>query len=393
MQRPAGLLTRSAFANFILLLTPLVMTSACHEATGLTSPNPAIVGTVRNVTTNTPVVGAQVIAGTSVDTTDATGRFALVHLDPGAAKLQVNAAGFDSLTMDVTVTNGEVVQNVQLKRKTLFNVGDFSAYIPDTVDRVDAVLVALGGPDTRGFSAGTPFGAPLPDVETALQNFGQQLRVMARTRNFAIIGTSKAAMASGAESDALIADALSAAATISGHPEIARAPILMYGLSGGGPEASGYAARNPQRMVGLFLKSPLKVELLTTASQRSIPTFVVLAEFDAFIDNSAIKAAFQANRKDGALWGLAMEAGVPHHFLTPAQQQLTSNWMSTTLSSRVKPDGSGLTSYPETQGWLGNHQTGEIATWSAYTGDKTAASWFASNAVAENWRGFRKPGQ
>lgn len=393
MQGSSSVVSRCAAARSLMLVLTLFIAAACSDGTAITSPRPTMLGIVRSASTNAPVAGAQVVLGNSVDTTDVNGRYVFIHLTPGAAKLQVNAAGFDSLSVDVTVTSGEVEKNVQLKRRTLFDVGEFSAYIPDSVSYVFAVLVALGGPDTRGFSAGTPFGAPLPGVEASLQEFGAQLREMARVQNLAIIGTSMAAMPNGPASDQLIRDALDAIAKKSGRAEIANAPILLYGLSGGGPEASGFTARNPERIAGLFLKSPQSVDLLTTPAALSVPTFVVLAELDAFIDNSAIKAAFQANRKSGALWGLAMEAGVAHHDLTPAQQELTSNWMYTTLNARVDPDEGGVAAYSETLGWLGDHVTGEIAPWSSYSGDRSSASWLPSNAVALDWQVFRMPGQ
>jgi carboxypeptidase family protein len=403
MPRSAVTDARRIVVRAIPLLFSLAIAAGCSDSTGVTSPRPTMLGIVRNAATNAPVAGAQVIMGNSVDTTDQTGRYVFIHLEPGPTKLKVNATGFDSLTMDVTVTTGEVLQNVGLKRKKLFDVDSFSAYIPDSLEYASAILVALGGPDTRGFSAGTPFGAPLPEVEASLQTFGSQLREMARVQHFAVIGTSTASMPDGAASDTIILNALAAIAAKSGRPEIANSPILMYGLSGGGPEASGFAARNADRIAGVFLKSPSSVELLTTDKALAIPTFVVLAELDAFVDNTAIKAAFQANRKSGAFWGLAMEAGVPHHFLTPAQQELTSTWMSATLKARVAPfsDGQGLvefgpgglTAYPESLGWLGNHVTGEVASWEDYTGDRGSASWFPSQAVADNWRTFRKPGE
>ena len=406
MQRSARIAVRRAVSGSIPYLISVLLLTACQDATEMTSPRPTLIGVVRSASTGQPIAGAEVKLGASTSITDHTGRYFFIHLIPGAGKLEVNAAGFDSLTMPVMVTSAEVVQNIDLNRITLFDQGEFSVYVPD-VPRITAVLVTLGGPDTRGFSAGTAFGAPLPEVEASLQSFGQKLRGIAQARGIAILGTSKAAMADEAGSDKLIVDALDAVAKKSGYGDLASLPILLYGLSGGGPEASGFAARNPQIVAGLFLKSPLDVEILNTAAARAVPTFVVLAEFDTFVDNSAIQSAFNANRKSGGLWGLAIEAGVPHHFLTPNQQLLTSNWMIATLKARVamqsidpnfleSPPSSGLgglVPYPEALGWLGNHVTGEIGAWGDYRGDPSSASWFPSQAVAENWRAFRQSGQ
>lgn len=389
MQRPS-ITKGAAMRRTSLILSAVILASACHnDATDATVPVPSLVGRVMNSAIGYPVIGAEVIVGTSKDITDGNGRFAFRGLPPGPAKLKVAIAGFEPFEADVTVTSGDtVVPDVSLKRIELFNAGDFAIYVPAKVGDVDAVLLALGGPDTRGFAAGTPFGAPLPQVEASLQAFGQRLRLMAETMNLAVIGTSRAAMANSAESDQALADAIKTAATTSGRREIANVPILMYGMSGGGPEASGFTARHPERVLGLFLKAPLDVESLSTAAARSVPTYMVLAELDAFVDNSKLAAKFEANRSAGALWAAALEPGVPHHFLTLAQQQVTEGFMYEVVSARV-PGGSGaLTPVSESIGWLGNPATREVAAWSSYSGDRRSAAWFLSGARAEQWRAF-----
>jgi len=389
MQRPS-ITKGAAMRRASFILSTLLLVSACHsDVTNATAPVPTLVGRVMNPAIGYPVHGVEVIVGTSKDTTDANGRFAFTGLPLGPAKLKVAAAGFEPFETDVTVTSGDtVVPDIALKRIELFNVGDFAIYIPANVGDVSAVLLALGGPDTRGFAAGTPFGAPLPQVEASLQGFGQTLRAMAETMNLAVIGTSRAAMANSVESDQALADAMKTAAAASGRREIAYAPVLMYGLSGGGPEASGFTARHPERVVGLFLKAPLDVESLSTAAARAVPTYMVLAEFDTFVDNKKLTAKFEANRGAGALWAAALEPGVPHHFLTPAQQDITQGFMYDVLSARLAEGTVALAPVIESVGWLGNPTTREVAEWNSFDGDRRSAAWFLSGEGAEQWRAF-----
>jgi hypothetical protein len=269
----------------------------------------------------------------------------------------------------------------------VFEFGDFALYVPAGVAAPRGLLLALGGPDTRGFVTGKPLGAPFPAVEASLQVLGQELRTLASTSGLAILGR-QGAMKNEAASDQLLFDAIQTGAVTSGQPELPTVPVLVYGISGGAPQASGFTARNPQRVAGLFLKVPAGVSSLSGDALR-VPTYIVQAELDAFVNNVEITAAFAGNRGAGALWGRAMERGVPHHSLSALQRQVTINWMSTILSRRlpVRPSDP-LRGIDETSGWLGDLATGETKRWAAYKGDRAAASWLPSNQTAKEWEIF-----
>ena len=216
---------------------------------------------------------------------------------------------------------------------------------------------------------------------------------MAADQGLAILGTSRAAMANSAASDQAILDALSTAAELSGRAELRGAPYMVYGISGGAPEASGFVARNPKRTAALFLKVPVSFESVTGTPVPSVPTYVVLAQFDAFVDNNAIKAAFARNRASGAQWALALEMGVPHHSFSPAHRTLTLNWMNTILSKRLGPvAGDSLRTVNEDTGWVGDPVTTSVMAFSSFTGNPRLANWLPSQATAEEWRTFVRTG-
>jgi hypothetical protein len=274
-----------------------------------------------------------------------------------------------------TVAEAEVIQ-----------LGDFALYLPPDTRAPRGIIVALGGPNTRAFVTGEPFGAPFPETEAALQAMGESLRDLAAKCRMAILGTSLSGMEEGSGSDQLILDAISDGAVATGRAELTTVPILFYGISGGAPEASGFTARHPSRVAGLFLKVPAGVAELTTSTQQEVPTFMVLAELDAFVDNTGLAAAFASNREGGALWALAMEPGVPHHSLSPAQRQLTLDWMDSVLRLRLAGSSGHLRTIVEQSGWLGDPSTADVSAWGGYRGDHSAASWFPTRGVAQLWR-------
>lgn len=282
------------------------------------------------------------------------------------------------------ITTGEVVA----AHVELFEFEDFALYVPARVSAARGILLALGGPDTRAFVSGGPFGAPNPELEASLQILGQELRTLAEDHGLAILGTSQAAMTNTPESDELIMKAIHDAAIKSGRPELASAPLFLYGISGGTLQASGFTARNPGRVGALFLKVPGPPESLSSAEALAVPTYMVLAERESIADNRAVIAAFAANRRAGALWALAIEPGVAHHSLKPSHRAVTINWMRTIVELRIgASSGDPLQAIAESSGWLGNPLIG-VESWANYTGDRRSASWFPSQATAEEWKAF-----
>ncbi len=273
---------------------------------------------------------------------------------------------------------------------TNIQYGDFALHIPANVHHVRGILLALGGPDTRGFAVGTSFRAP-PTVEPLLQDLGVRLRELAAERGLAILGTARFglnAFPNSPISDAALLAAIEQAAARTGHSELQDAPILLYGLSGGGPEVTGFLQRNPERVAGLFLKVPSVVAPLS-GEALSVPAYMVLAELDVIVNNPMLRASFAALRTAGAPWAMAVEPGVPHNSLSVAQRELTVDWMRAILP--LTNAGPFRETSPQV-GFLGDPVSGEIAPSRAFTGSVAAASWFPNRPLAAQWTAFIEVG-
>lgn len=108
-------------------------------------------------------------------------------------------------------------------------------------------------------------------------------------------------------------DALTLLARRSGHPEIATAPLLLWGISAGGQFNYEFVAWKPERVVGFVVnKGGIYYSALLSRAARSVPGIFFVGENDMASRTNAIIGLFELNRRCGALWALAMEPGTGH---------------------------------------------------------------------------------
>ncbi len=104
---------------------------------------------------------------------------------------------------------------------------------------------------------------------------------------------------------------------------------------------------------------------------------------------AAIKGAFERNRARGAPWAYAVEPGAGHTIVR--NLDLLFNWLNDVTARRL-PDistpGAPLRSLDERSGWLGEMNAYAIGSWTCYTANRLAASWFPSERTAKDWQGM-----
>jgi pimeloyl-ACP methyl ester carboxylesterase len=296
-----------------------------------------------------------------------------------------------STETDPTETEPTVVVEAPFHQAAqTYSYGQFTLYMPARTLTPRAVLVVLGGPDTRGVVTGQPFGAPVPALEAALQSFGADLRTLADNDKIAILGTSRSQMANSAANDTAILDGLAEGSALSGRPALDNVPLFILGISGGGPESSGFTARHAERVGGLYLRNPLGFEALSAGNPAlGVPTYMTLAELDTIIDNPANTQRFLANRSAGGYWGMHVTAGATHQALTPELRAHAVSWLDDVIKLRVRLiPWLPLRDLHPTLGWIGDPATERVVPAFLFWRDRSATSWLPSREVGEQWSAF-----
>lgn len=377
--------------SWFLLICACLILACGGEGGGPSGSTGTITGTVTSAATGVVLSGATVSVGSAQATSGADGRFELTGVSTGAVTISCARVGFSAYSAAITVQEGSNAQDIVLAAEEVHLLGDFALYVPASAVRVRAVVVALGGPDTRAFVDGRGAGGTNPAVEVALQAMGAQLRTLARDSGFALLGTGTV-FPNEITNDAVILGALQDLADITARAELSSAPFIMLGISGGGPEAFGLAQRQAARTAAFALLVPQTISTFLSPATQLVPGYLSLAETDVVVNNAHTTQVFLDNRAAGAIWGLAVEPGQGHADLSDLRRTVVLNWVAVAAGLRLPAaQGGALRSVEESSGWLGNRTTFDIAPIASYSGDPLLASWLPTAGTAEDWLALVTP--
>jgi hypothetical protein len=261
----------------------------------------------------------------------------------------------------------------------------FNFYLPDGVKQVRAViLVQHGNYQVPGLAAGWEhgFGASAWDA---------QWRALADKWDAALVSPCLEGPSCDIWYDPKnggwrsINDALATLGSQSGHPEIAQAPLVLWGFSCGGD------------WVGMMLKEHASSVLAAVArsggsdpgpTADGVPTLLVQGGSKDHFKN---EKWFQKARARGALVAFAQDTDQGH---TVADLNvLAIPFLDACLALRLPAKAAFhhpaiLNVIPAATGWLGDPVTFSIASEPRFAGDKTTASWLPNEALAKKWSEF-----
>lgn len=236
------------------------------------------------------------------------------------------------------------------------------------------------------------------------------LRQIARELRLAVFKFTGNPMQRGFWPRSLLYQRLQTFAEKAQHPEIAHAPLFLYGHSNGTGFSAIFPATEGERVWGWVSMRPGTTYQVYQPGAAQVPGMVVFGEEDPFLarpsraENLAVVEAMR--KKHAALWHYAVEPKSGHG---PGEKTwpLVFSFLRHSFAARVPVDADPskgavkLTILRLENGHLGQnwdsrkggHQMLPTASFADFTGDKSVASWLLNAAYAADWQTFQRDGE
>ncbi len=195
---------------------------------------------------------------------------------------------------------------------------------------------------------------------------------------------------------------------MSGHPEMATVPWVLWGHSGGGHWAGGMVLLHPERVAAVWLRSgvpllmpnpgraTIKPHMLSEATF-SVPIMCNLGAGEGVTDKTnrfagvwpGVETFFKAMRAKGALIGVAIDPLTAHE--CGNQRYLAIKWLDACLAARLPArHGAPLKPMPAASAWLAplnDAGTNLITPVPArkFIGVMSESVWLPNKAIARAW--------
>jgi poly(3-hydroxybutyrate) depolymerase len=260
-----------------------------------------------------------------------------------------------------------------------FDQAQFRLWVPEGLQSIRAVLVLVPGSNGDGRD----------QVETPLwQN-------LAREQGLALVAlhmTDKMhedmfiehyVDVSHGSGTALLA-ALEKLAQMSGHAEIATAPLLLWGMSAGGEFNYEFALWRPDRVAGFVVnKGGIYYSALASSEARKVPGLFFVGTDDLAFRNDIVRGIFSINRRAHALWALIEQTGVAHE--VAGSDVIAAEFYREILNLRLTAEGS-LSDLNPDNGYF-CHPVSRNCTPAVETdAPREPVSWLATRALTETWK-------
>ena len=223
------------------------------------------------------------------------------------------------------------------------------------------------------------------------------LQKFAEQENLALVGMNGDPIKRGITDVALIEEHIKKLAEVSGHPELATAPIMTFGHSNGTGFAASFPRDLPQRTIAWIAFHPGFSGYLKFENTDQVPAMVMCGSIDKYFLSARQDEVVASLRKErNAAMNVMMEGGVGHGTAdADSTWQFVVDFLQAAMRTRLNDDGT-LKPVEISSGWLGatydvekgGRQQLEIAPYAKFTGDKSTASWLPDEEFAQKWQAY-----
>jgi hypothetical protein len=251
-------------------------------------------------------------------------------------------------------------------------------FVPDKVRKVRTVIAPIDYGNGHGIYDAAEWRKLAENVDAAL------LRI--RFSSISSPGAGLGAVNFAQDGADVLLASLRRMAEESGFADVATAPVLLWGHSGGGGVASLLTGTRPERVLAFvrYHSGPIGGDLRVISK---VPCLLVSGGQDATAPPAVAEGLWKSGRAIGAPWTFAIHAEAVHgdlKDLAPANK-LMINWATSVIHHRLPPGAKILADVTESSGWLGDNRTGAIAPYASFAGEKTTASWLPDEPTARAW--------
>lgn len=260
---------------------------------------------------------------------------------------------------------------------------DYGIYVPSTADKIRGVMVFQHGCSQEEFGIS--------------RHCDVQYQALARKWNLAIVETAIygicdiwAYPSNGSYAALLLA--LTKAAAHTSHPELAHAPFLLWGHSGGGFWTLSMLHEHPERIIAAICYSAAWDPQWDYAPEGyDVPILFRHAGPGEGADNipATARNSFAHLRSHGAPAAIAYTRGQGHNF--SYMRSMTIPFWEAALRGRLASDGK-LQPLDPAQTFLGDPETFAIFPEAGFEGDKSALCRLPDRASAEVWSEYASTG-
>jgi len=194
-----------------------------------------------------------------------------------------------------------------------------------------------------------------------------------------------------------LVDALAAFGAQAGRPELAAAPLLLWGMSAGGQFNYEFVAWKPERVAGFIVnKGGFYYSALLSPEARQVPGLFFTGGKDLEGRQEAVRGLFAINRRGGALWALIEEPTAAH--VLGRSREITETYFNELVPLRLDPlsppAASELLPLIEETGFIGDPKSFTIQRAGAReNGDARTTSWLPTQRAARLWEAASKDQQ